>query len=179
MAGLHQHFNQREQGRFEFQYLLSAGTKLKRTPNLSETQQGDLEDAIRLGAKQRATTIMIPRCSSLLCDYVATQIEAALDNTVCFIDVPKMVREYDGSAVNKTVSRLYADAETRHWILLFNEADELFGKRAVTKNSHENYQKQDINYLLARANQHSGMSIFSLVDALPPSVSPKRFNYLL
>ena len=179
MSTLHQHFNQREKGRYEFQHLLSAATKLKRTPNLSEAQQAHLEDAIRLASKQRATTVMIARCSSLMNDYVATQVERALDATVCRIDVPALMKELDGTDLNKAVSRLFADAETKHWVLLFDEADALFGKRTEVKDSHDRYANQEVSHLLKCSNQHPGMTIFTLADRLPLNVTPKRFDYLL
>lgn len=52
-------------------------------------------------------------------------------------------------------------AENRDWILFFDEADSLFGKRTNIKDAHDRYANQEIAYLLQRVEDYHGLVVLS------------------
>jgi SpoVK/Ycf46/Vps4 family AAA+-type ATPase len=52
-------------------------------------------------------------------------------------------------------------AENKNWILFFDEADSLFGKRTATKDSKDRYANQEISYLLQRIEDFPGVVILA------------------
>lgn len=83
--------------------------------------------------------------------------------SVCFVDCKRLVDKYIGET-EKNLSKLIAQAESENWILFFDEADALFGRRAKVKDAHDQYTNQEISSLFKRLSQHPGLSILSLAD---------------
>src|ERR1700704_1112524 len=48
----------------------------------------------------------------------------------------------------KNLDKLFSQAEDKGWILFFDEADALFGKRSDVKDSHDRYANLEVSYLL-------------------------------
>jgi SpoVK/Ycf46/Vps4 family AAA+-type ATPase len=61
----------------------------------------------------------------------------------------------------KNLRRLFDAAEDGGAILLFDEADALFGKRSEVKDSHDRYANIEINYLLQRMEAYRGLAILA------------------
>jgi predicted nucleic acid-binding protein len=76
------------------------------------------------------------------------------------IDLSAVVSKYIGET-EKNLRRLFDAAEQGGVILLFDEADALFGKRSEVKDSHDRYANIEINYLLQRMEQFSGLAILA------------------
>jgi SpoVK/Ycf46/Vps4 family AAA+-type ATPase len=70
-----------------------------------------------------------------------------------------VVSKYVGETEEK-LKRVFARAEAKGAILMFDEADALFGKRTDVKDSHDRYSNIEIDYLLQRIRQHDGLVIF-------------------
>ncbi len=83
------------------------------------------------------------------------------------IDLSQVVSKYIGET-EKNLSRIFAAAEGGGAILLFDEADALFGKRSDVQDSHDRYANIEVSYLLQRMETYSGLSILTtnLKDAL-------------
>lgn len=79
----------------------------------------------------------------------ATLIGAAVGADVYRIDLSMMVSKYIGET-EKNLASVFDQAENKDWILFFDEADALFGKRTQTTNSHDRYANQEVSYLLQR-----------------------------
>lgn len=62
------------------------------------------------------------------------------------IDLSTLVGRYIGET-EKNLARIFAEAEEKDWLLFFDEADALFGKRTDVKDSHDRYANQEISYL--------------------------------
>lgn len=62
------------------------------------------------------------------------------------IDLSMVVSKYIGET-EKNLENLFAKAETKNWILFFDEAGALFGKRTNIQNSHDRYANQEVSYL--------------------------------
>ena len=76
------------------------------------------------------------------------------------IDLSKVVSKFIGET-EKNLSRLFAKAEHKNWILFFDEADALFGKRTNIRDAHDKYANQEVSYLLQRIEQYSGLVILA------------------
>lgn len=76
------------------------------------------------------------------------------------IDLSLMVSKYIGET-EKNLSNLFDRAENKDWILFFDEADALFGKRTQIKDAHDRYANQEISYLLQRIENHNGLVILA------------------
>ncbi len=84
--------------------------------------------------------------------------ELALD--LYQIDLSKIVSKYVGET-EKNLAELFDAAESGHAILLFDEADSLFAKRTEVKSSVDRYANLEVNYLLQRMEQFSGITILT------------------
>ena len=81
-----------------------------------------------------------------------------------------MVSKYIGET-EKNLRRVFDAAEAGGAILLFDEADALFGKRSEVKDSHDRYANIEVSYLLQRMEAYRGLAILTtnLKDALDPA----------
>jgi SpoVK/Ycf46/Vps4 family AAA+-type ATPase len=76
------------------------------------------------------------------------------------IDLGAVVNKYIGET-EKNLARVLETAETKDVILLFDEADALFGQRTEVRDAHDRYANIDANYLLQRIEQYSGLVILA------------------
>ena len=84
--------------------------------------------------------------------------ELALD--LYRIDLSAVVSKYIGET-EKNLRRLFDVAEETGAILLFDEADALFGKRSEVKDSHDRYANIEVSYLLQRMEAYRGLAILT------------------
>jgi hypothetical protein len=86
------------------------------------------------------------------------------------IDLSQVVSKYIGET-EKNLKRVFDAAEAGGAILLFDEADALFGKRSEVKDSHDRYANIEISYLLQRMEAYRGLAILTtnMKDALDSS----------
>jgi SpoVK/Ycf46/Vps4 family AAA+-type ATPase len=86
------------------------------------------------------------------------------------IDLSALVSKYIGET-EKNLRRVFDAAEDGGAVLLFDEADALFGKRSEVKDSHDRYANIEISYLLQRMEAYRGLAILTtnLRDALDPA----------
>ena len=71
-----------------------------------------------------------------------------------------MVSKYIGET-EKNLRRVFDAAEASGAILLFDEADALFGKRSEVKDSHDRYANIEVSYLLQRMEAYRGLAILT------------------
>ncbi len=76
------------------------------------------------------------------------------------IDLSSLVSKYIGET-EKNLRRIFDAAETGGSILLFDEADALFGKRTEVKDSHDRYANIEASYLLQRMEEYHGLAILT------------------
>ena len=76
------------------------------------------------------------------------------------IDLATLVSKYIGET-EKNLKRLFDAAEASGAVLLFDEADALFGKRSEVKDSHDRYANIEIAYLLQRVEAYRGLAILT------------------
>ncbi len=76
------------------------------------------------------------------------------------IDLSQVVSKYIGET-EKNLRRVFDAAEEGGAVLLFDEADALFGKRSEVKDSHDRYANIEISYLLQRMEGYRGLAILT------------------
>lgn len=76
------------------------------------------------------------------------------------IDLSALISKYIGET-EKNLRRVFDAAEDGGAILLFDEADALFGKRSEVKDSHDRYANIEISYLLQRMESYRGLAILT------------------
>jgi len=86
------------------------------------------------------------------------------------IDLSQVVNKYIGET-EKNLRRVFDAAENGGAILLFDEADALFGKRSEVKDSHDRYANIEVSYLLQRMEAYRGLAILTtnMKQALDPA----------
>ena len=76
------------------------------------------------------------------------------------IDLSGVVSKYIGET-EKNLDRIFTAAENANAILLFDEADALFGKRSEVRDSHDRYANIEVSYLLQKMEQFEGITILA------------------
>jgi hypothetical protein len=84
----------------------------------------------------------------------------ALHRDVYRIDLAAVVSKYIGET-EKNLKRIFDAAESGAAILLFDEADALFGKRSEIRDSHDRYANIEVSYLLQRMEAYRGLAILT------------------
>ncbi len=79
----------------------------------------------------------------------ATLLGKQFNKDIYRIDLSQIVSKYIGET-EKNLEKVFAKAEHKDWILFFDEADALFGKRTNVQNAHDRYANQEVSYLLQR-----------------------------
>ncbi|MFK0730899.1 MAG: AAA family ATPase [Gloeotrichia echinulata HAB0833] len=76
------------------------------------------------------------------------------------IDLSQIVSKYIGET-EKNLNRIFTAAANANAILLFDEADALFGKRSETRDAHDRYANIEISYLLQKMEEYEGLAILT------------------
>ena len=92
--------------------------------------------------------------------FTAQIIGNELNKEVYRIDLSMVVSKYIGET-EKNLELLFARAEDKDWILFFDEADALFGKRTSVRDAHDKYANQEVSYLLQRIEDYNGLVILA------------------
>jgi hypothetical protein len=95
------------------------------------------------------------------------------------IDVSKLVSKYIGET-EKNLSKIFDQSENKNWILFFDEADALFGKRTEASSSNDQYANQEISYLLQKIEDYPGVVILvSNLKANLDAAFTRRFQSII
>ncbi len=76
------------------------------------------------------------------------------------IDLSTVVSKYIGETA-KNLEKVFTKAENKNWVLFFDEADALLGKRTSISDAHDKYANQEISYLLQRLEDYQGLIILA------------------
>lgn len=95
------------------------------------------------------------------------------------VDLSLVVSKYIGET-EKNLARVFDQAQHKGWILFFDEADALFGKRTETSNAHDRYANQEVSFLLQRIETFDGIAILcsNLKDNLDAAFA-RRFESIV
>ncbi|WP_169334353.1 ATP-binding protein [Rubritalea marina] len=104
---------------------------------------------------------------------------SALGRDVYRIDLSMVVSKFIGET-EKNLAAVFDLAENENWVLFFDEADALFGKRTQTQSSNDRFANQEVSYLLQRVEDFPGLVI--LASNFKGNVDPafvRRFQSLI
>ena len=93
---------------------------------------------------------------TLAAGWVATRLGLPLYR----VDLASVTSKYIGET-EKNLAELFARAEHAEVVLLFDEADALFGKRTDVKDANDRFANQQTNYLLQRIESFEGIGILT------------------
>lgn len=95
------------------------------------------------------------------------------------IDLSQVVSKYIGET-EKNMANIFDQAENKNWVLFFDEADALFGKRTATSDSKDRHANQEVAYLLQRVEDFSGVVILATnLKANMDSAFSRRFQSIV
>lgn len=89
-------------------------------------------------------------------EVIATELQLDLYR----IDLSQIVSKYIGET-EKNLDRIFTAATHSNAILLFDEADALFGKRSEVQDAHDRYANIEISYLLQKMETYEGIAILT------------------
>ncbi len=90
----------------------------------------------------------------------ATLLGKYTERDVFRIDLSMIISKFIGET-EKNLSTLFDKAQNKNWILFFDEADALFGKRTNVRDAHDKYANQEVSYLLQRIENYPGLVILA------------------
>lgn len=76
------------------------------------------------------------------------------------VDLSMVVSKFIGET-EKNLANVFDQAQNKNWILFFDEADALFGKRTQTSSSNDRYANQEVSYLLQRIEDFPGTVVLA------------------
>jgi hypothetical protein len=91
---------------------------------------------------------------------VASLIAHELDAELFRVDLSAITSKWIGET-EKNLARLFAEAKRQNAVLLFDEADALFGRRTEVKSSSDRFGNMNVNYLLQAIEDHEGVVILT------------------
>lgn len=108
----------------------------------------------------RGTTALFAGDSGTGKTFAAEVVARDLDLDLVQVDLSQVVDKYLGET-EKRLARLFDAAEDGGMVLLFDEADALFGRRSEVKDSHDRYANVEVGYLLQRLESFGGLAILT------------------
>lgn len=90
----------------------------------------------------------------------AAMLGKQFNQQVYRVDLSQVTSKYIGET-EKNLEKIFIIAENQKWILFFDEADALFGKRTGVQSSHDKYANQEVSYLLQRVEEFKGLIILA------------------
>lgn len=120
-------------------------------------EEWDFESKISLGKGLNVMFSGTPGTGKTMAAEIISQ-ELQLD--LYKIDLSQVVSKYIGET-EKNLNRIFTAATNANAILLFDEADALFGKRSEVKDAHDRYANLEISYLLQKMEEYEGITILT------------------
>ncbi len=107
----------------------------------------------------------------------ASVVASTLGLELVRIDLSAVVSKYVGET-EKNLAKIFDEAQDAHAMLLFDEADSLFGKRTELKTAQDRFANLEVNYILQRMETFDGVSVLTTnaESAIDPALQ-RRLNF--
>ncbi len=107
----------------------------------------------------------------------ASVVASELGLELVRIDLSAVVSKYVGET-EKNLGAIFDEAQDAHALLLFDEADSLFGKRTELKSAQDRFANLEVNYILQRMETFDGVSVLTTnaESAIDPALQ-RRLNF--
>ena len=87
-------------------------------------------------------------------------LAAKMQKDLYRVDLSAVTSKYIGET-EKNLAKVFGNAENKNWILFFDEADALFGKRTNVQDAHDKYANQEVAYLLQHIETFNGLVVLA------------------
>jgi SpoVK/Ycf46/Vps4 family AAA+-type ATPase len=114
----------------------------------------------RGSAKGHGVTALFAGESGTGKTLAAEVLAGALDLDLYVVDLATVVDKYIGET-EKNLDRIFAEADRVNGVLLFDEADAIFGKRSEVQDARDRYANVEVAYLLQRMERFDGVAILT------------------
>jgi hypothetical protein len=114
----------------------------------------------RRSSKGRGLTALFAGDSGTGKTMSAEVLSGDLGLDLYVIDLSTVIDKYIGET-EKNLDRIFGEADRVNGVLLFDEADAIFGKRSDVKDSHDRYANVEVAYLLQRMELFDGVAILT------------------
>jgi len=115
-------------------------------------------DEIAKTARAQRTSVLVTSAKPAYTLAVGRALAVALGRDLYRIDLTQVVSKYIGET-EKNLERVFAAAEPSRPVLLFDEADALFGTQPENPDSHDRFANAELSYLLKRIEAFDGLSV--------------------
>jgi hypothetical protein len=112
------------------------------------------------GGRGRGVTALFAGDSGTGKTMSAEVVAGALGLDLYVVDLATVVDKYVGET-EKNLERIFSEADGVNGVLLFDEADALFGKRSEVRDAHDRYANIEVAYLLQRMETFDGLAILT------------------
>jgi len=111
-------------------------------------------------SKPSGITALVTGSDRAARENAAAALATELDVELYRVDLGQVVSKYIGET-EKNLDRVFSAAEKAGAVLLFDEADALFGERTDVKDAHDRYANIEVGYLVERLESFSGVAVLA------------------
>jgi SpoVK/Ycf46/Vps4 family AAA+-type ATPase len=131
----------------------------------TELSRRDLSDSVRRAVAQMpdGTVVVLAGMTASQARVAAGVISNDASRSMDRVDLSEVASKYIGET-EKNLTAVFSEAAQNGWILFFDEADALFGKRTSVKDSRDRYANMEVSYLAKIAAKHDVTAVVSLGD---------------
>jgi SpoVK/Ycf46/Vps4 family AAA+-type ATPase len=115
-------------------------------------------------SEKKGTRVLLVGASEGDKKKAAETIARHFQRTLHTIDLRRVMSKYIGET-EKNLATIFSGADPRQLVLLFDEADALFGKRAEVKDAHDRYADPAMKYLLEQLASYTGIVVLATNDS--------------
>lgn len=107
----------------------------------------------------------------------ASVLSSTLGLELIRIDLSAVTSKWVGET-EKHLAKIFDEAQTANAMLLFDEADSLFGKRTEVKSAQDRYANLEVNYILQRMETFDGVSVLTTnLESAIDAAFQRRLNF--
>ncbi|WP_045305429.1 ATP-binding protein [Saccharothrix sp. ST-888] len=121
------------------------------------------------GGRGRGVSALFSGGSGTGKTLAAEVVAADLGLDLYVVDLATVVDKYIGET-EKHLERIFTEADAVNAVLLFDEADAVFGRRTATQDAHDRYANTGTSYLLQRLESFDGLAL--LTTNMPANIDP-------
>ena len=149
----------------------------ERREKLFEIPAPDAAQLRKLAAARRPqSVVLLNGTGDTSPERLTATLTRAVERPIHRVPLSRVVSKYIGET-EKNLARCFVMAEREKAVLLFDEADALFGKRSEVKDSHDRYANQQVGHLLALIEQYDGLVL--LATNLRATLSAEVARFIL
>jgi AAA+ superfamily predicted ATPase len=117
-------------------------------------------DEILKSARAQRTSVLFTSATPEAALMAGRTLAADLGRDMYRVDLTQVISKHIGET-EKNLERLFAAAAQTRAVLLFDEADALFGKRTDVTDGHDRFANAEVAYLLQRIENFDGLAILT------------------